>query len=350
MEANKLVIIGNGFDLAHGLKTSYKDFLDWYMCRALNQFYIQNHYIDALIEIEKRNVSGQQEINKNIKTLEEVLELMGSNMGLSIKYHSNFFHRIVGSLREKNWVDIERYYFSLLKSYFSNNNFSEKIKLVEKLNKEFDFLVEQLAEYIKFVNEYIAHIPKLETISSNYNFNHLFSTTSKDIRVINFNYTETLYLKRYVKQENIINIHGRVAEMDLNPIIFGYGDESDPTYQSIEDSGDNQYLEHIKSFGYFKADNYHKLLSYIDSEIFSVYIVGHSCGLSDRVLLSEIFEHKYCQSIEIFYHLKDDGTDNFKEITQQISRHFKPHNKNIMRRRVAYKSFKNIIPQFRKNN
>lgn len=27
---NRLVIIGNGFDLAHGLKTSYADFLEWY--------------------------------------------------------------------------------------------------------------------------------------------------------------------------------------------------------------------------------------------------------------------------------------------------------------------------------
>lgn len=27
---NRLVIIGNGFDLAHGIKTSYKDFIDWY--------------------------------------------------------------------------------------------------------------------------------------------------------------------------------------------------------------------------------------------------------------------------------------------------------------------------------
>jgi hypothetical protein len=27
---NRLVIIGNGFDLAHGLPTSYKDFIDDY--------------------------------------------------------------------------------------------------------------------------------------------------------------------------------------------------------------------------------------------------------------------------------------------------------------------------------
>jgi hypothetical protein len=26
---NKLILIGNGFDLAHGLKTSYSDFMLW---------------------------------------------------------------------------------------------------------------------------------------------------------------------------------------------------------------------------------------------------------------------------------------------------------------------------------
>ena len=28
---NSLVLIGNGFDIAHGLNTSYKDFISWYL-------------------------------------------------------------------------------------------------------------------------------------------------------------------------------------------------------------------------------------------------------------------------------------------------------------------------------
>jgi hypothetical protein len=27
---NRIILIGNGFDLAHGLKTNYKDFIDWF--------------------------------------------------------------------------------------------------------------------------------------------------------------------------------------------------------------------------------------------------------------------------------------------------------------------------------
>ena len=33
---NRLVIIGNGFDMAHGLKTSYMDFINWYWDRRVD--------------------------------------------------------------------------------------------------------------------------------------------------------------------------------------------------------------------------------------------------------------------------------------------------------------------------
>ena len=35
---NRLVIIGNGFDMAHGLKTSYMDFINWYWDCRVNSF------------------------------------------------------------------------------------------------------------------------------------------------------------------------------------------------------------------------------------------------------------------------------------------------------------------------
>jgi hypothetical protein len=33
---NRLIIIGNGFDLAHGIKTSYKDFITDYPTEAVS--------------------------------------------------------------------------------------------------------------------------------------------------------------------------------------------------------------------------------------------------------------------------------------------------------------------------
>lgn len=37
---NRLVIVGNGFDLAHGLPTGYCDFIDWYWSGVFKDFKI----------------------------------------------------------------------------------------------------------------------------------------------------------------------------------------------------------------------------------------------------------------------------------------------------------------------
>jgi len=52
-------------------------------------------------------------------------------------------------------------------------------------------------------------------------------------------------------------------------------------------------------------------------------IFGHSCGISDRTLLSKIFEHKNCKSIKIFYYNGSEESDNFNEVYMNLSRHFK---------------------------
>jgi hypothetical protein len=220
------------------------------------------------------------------------------------------------------------------------------VAAVTILNNHFDLITEQLKAYIQTINAGIEDLPSLEFDASSSNLDMLLKRGQYGItRFLNFNYTETLTAKAYATDDEVIHIHGRAADIKNNPIIFGYGDESDPTYQAIEDSGENVFLKHIKSFGCFNTGNYHKLLSFIDSAEFSVYIVGHSCGLSDRVLLNEIFEHQNCKKIEICYYVKPDGRDNFKEITQEISRHFRPQNKNLMRRKVMGKNPENIIPQ-----
>lgn len=342
---NRLILVGNGFDLAHGLKTSYKNFLDWYMCKAFQQFCEKKNYSDPLIEIKNKYSGMVSKFEKAPTNFEDTLRLIGTNDFQSISYNSDFFKKLLTKYTSKNWVDIELYYFTLLKTFFSNRNIDHQ-EVVSKLNSDFDFLIKKLSEYIQEINGKLYGIANLGFDTSRSNIKDVFAHNDQSlIRVVNFNYTETLRVQNYAYEKEIIHIHGRAAHIEENPIIFGYGDESDPEYQKIEDSGENLYLEHFKSFGYFRTNNYHQLLSYIDSNPFEVYIIGHSCGLSDRVLLNEIFEHQNCLKIEIYYHRRKDGTDNFKEITQEISRHFKPQNKNMMRRKVSDKNQANFIPQ-----
>ena len=74
-----------------------------------------------------------------------------------------------------------------------------------------------------------------------------------------------------------------------------------------------------------------------ESSPFQIYIMGHSCGNSDRTLLHTLFEHKNCISIKPYYHVYEDGTDNYIEIVQNISRSF--NDMALMRDRVVNKTY-----------
>jgi hypothetical protein len=51
---NRLILLGNGFDLAHGRKTTYNDFMSWYLLRCFRQARDKGRYADDLIHIVNR--------------------------------------------------------------------------------------------------------------------------------------------------------------------------------------------------------------------------------------------------------------------------------------------------------
>ena len=181
------------------------------------------------------------------------------------------------------------------------------------------------------------------------NVSKFFNLFPKQILFLNFNYTETEneyigYQLRVPKEsfgdieidieKEIIHIHGNLKDSN-NPIIFGYGDEIGKEYLEIENLNDNRFLENIKSIKYLETNNYKRLLNFIDSDKYQIFIMGHSCGISDRTLLSKLFEHDNCVSIKVFYHKKDDGTDDFSDAVRNISRNFSK--KAVMREKVVNK-------------
>lgn len=120
---------------------------------------------------------------------------------------------------------------------------------------------------------------------------------------------------------------------DKNPIIFGFCDEHDKDYVSFEDKKVNELFKHIKSFQYLKTSNYQDLIRFINSDDYQVCILGHSCGLSDRTMLKEIFEHNKCKSIKIYYYKwgNESHENDYVEKTYEISRHFT--DKGMMRKK-----------------
>ena len=141
------------------------------------------------------------------------------------------------------------------------------------------------------------------------------------IMLLSFNYTKTARLYESCGKDTQCNyIHGQLE--DPEHIIFGYGDELDKSFQQILDLNDDRYLKNVKSIRYLETGHYHRLLEFLMAAPFQVFIMGHSCGNSDRTLLNTIFEHENCISIKPFYYIDEKGKDNYMQIAQNIARNF----------------------------
>jgi hypothetical protein len=366
---NKIILVGNGFDLALGLKTSYQDFLFWYLKKLLNESALSDlqetvfrqgtkHHIhkNDLVDVycnKNYKKDGLSEFIEKKDSLQKLMEYIRQEVHFSFDFKSNLFNEIIQS-SITNWVDIEAIYYKLLTDNLKQED------TIEKLNKDFSFIKNLLEEYLSSLKTPSFEDIKESTLFSEQLFDGLGqeevievnprdSIIRKDVYFLNFNYTNTLKnLLDTVNHKNtpkinytINHIHGKLNSKE-EEIIFGYGDEMDQHYNNIQDLNENLYLQNIKSFQYFRSPNYRNLLRFVNSNEYQVCIYGHSCGLSDRVMLNEIFENENCKSIKVYYH-KDEN--DFTNKTMAISRHFKDN--NSMRKKIVNFNSDDIIPQIK---
>jgi hypothetical protein len=297
-----LVIIGNGFDLAHGLETGYSDYL--------------RHIVDCHYKGTKRfnDIFGEHPKVEYGSYPGFIAQCKDGNARPTIL--NRFFEKILLEEATQNWSDIERLYFNELK------NCKDYIS-VKKLNDEFDVIKNTLNEYLK---EEEKKFKRLEAYDFLFN-----SLNSSETLVLNFNYTNTIkqYLKIY-SRINLVHIHGEL-ENDENPMIFGYA-ATENEISGLLQKDINDYLFNIKKYNYKKTGYDKPLLVQLSKSSFvDVYILGHSCGSSDRLILSQIFSQKSVKSINIFYYedfynykIVDigidrivDGIDNFSNKTDR---------------------------------
>lgn len=422
---NRIIIIGNGFDRAHNLRTGYKEFIDDYWSGFINKItesifsynksfydfkpFKDEHVCMEIIKPESRIGTNPILFYKKPESYEELTRIINeyNQNNSSNRFQLRFENKFLGHISEqcslKNWLDIENEYYEMLKKILTDEAPSKRNEKVKKLNDEWDAVKMLLEKHLikvtkkeniekhqsiqeafsspvelddiatckqrEFIDSVIfeidlaGHIDIYEDYKNKEN-DYYSNNTEDQIRrcfieknmkdeffkkeyckpntlLLNFNYTKTaenLYIKEGMNFE-IINIHGELDNED-NPIIFGYGDELDEYYQKIEKTQDNDFLENIKSIKYHQTCNYRDLLKFIESGIYQVFVMGHSCGNSDRTLLNTLFEHKNCASIKVFYRQFEDGTDDYSNLIRNISRNFndKPKMRDIVVNR------KNCLP------
>lgn len=332
---NHLVIIGNGLDLAYGLKTSYMDFILWYLNKAIGTFNKAGNYKDDLIAIKAQDDPINTLYRENI-SIQQINDLTDFKSRLdqypTIIKSENFLNTLIQKAIDLNWIDIETHYFGLLKAayrFYKNGDIPTGNQLLTTINKSLSTMTKELEKYLTEIDAKDKHITQEKFNRLFQRFNpHENKNNYNEVYFLNFNYTSTIepYIKNLNWTPTTNYIHGQLNNPE-NPIIFGYGDETDEHYEEMEKLNINEFLTHFKSFGYFNTPNYQQLLSYIDGNAFTVSIIGHSCGLSDRVLFKSIFEHPHCHSIEIHFRERSDGSNNYTQLTHEISRHFSDKSK-----------------------
>ncbi len=160
---NRLVLIGNGFDLAHGLKTSYADFINWYydkrikemgrtyekvssddLCsfRYLGEGFLYTFFYGNSIPWKERGYG------------KDVFESLIQN---KVEFESRIlplFERIRKGIASKTWGGIEQDYYDMLKEYaFRNPNVNSTEPSIKALNKQLRCLQTLLVEYLTEVEK-----------------------------------------------------------------------------------------------------------------------------------------------------------------------------------------------------
>jgi hypothetical protein len=378
---NKLILIGNGFDLAHGMKTSYVDFIKWYFKTRIRAG-LKREKSDILIQVHINNKYRGITVIKDEELDQWIESWFNNNMDLNrfgearldpfgtSTYSYPFVFKVKTELLTKlllecataRWVDVEAIFYDTLIAIL---NSTSKTKTIDKearlkaLNESMEALIWLLERYLSSlpqssINEsYITvlreHISTedLESLTAGTIASSDRFQTPKATLVLNFNYTNTF--EQYITREDrfILNtkinyLHGKLGDKQ-NPIVFGFGDELDKRYPQIENETAKGCFTHMKSFAYLRKSNYQDLVRFVNGEEYQVIILGLSCGLSDRTTLHMIFEHTNCRSIKIYYY--HDGTkDHYTETTYEIARHFTE--KEVMRRRVVPFTRSLKMPQF----
>lgn len=349
----RLVLVGNGFDLSHNLKTSYSDFIFDYLYKVFSEFVTNGHVINPLIEIrpKMRGVRIKLDIPENLTGIIELIKSFKNNDHIECTIKSKILHKSIYTLISLNWVDLENIYFESLIELRVNNRFNKE--KIDELNSQFALIKNELEIYLTRVENEFSHelIPAYFELFTEYIYGNEIITKKIDnklpdsILLLNFNYTNTL--ERYVESSGTVirteinYIHGQLNS-SINPIIFGFGDEFNKNYLEFESLNEKSLFQHIKSFWYFKTSNYHNLIRFIDSGDYQVYIIGHSLGLSDRTMLKTIFEHDNCKSIKVFYHQISATKNDYTEKTFDISNHIS--DKSLLRKKVISFNFSKPMP------
>lgn len=217
----KLFIIGNGFDIAHDLKTNYLYFKKFVYQQAYGKEYLKEKD-DRIFENELRS-----------EEMEEILNGFDSQEKLKLLYQ--ILLQITDP--EMFWSDFEEKlacfpFMNASTPYYVTNDSKEDTesrkelaeKVADKLSKYVHHQLNKLfKQWIKETYEQWESQLSMRKFTSHFPIVKETILTNRNARFLNFNYTRTLEEFYGISSSNIIHIHG---DLDDGVLIFGHGEDS----------------------------------------------------------------------------------------------------------------------------
>lgn len=249
-----LVIIGNGFDLWQNLKTSYKDFYNYYM----------QHRFEICKKLKIKEVSVSYDGNTTKITPVELIYGDIENQDLSYYDFWNTFEESLGRLDTYN---LNLYYGKEpedLKDFLQSGKNAQKI------------LKTAFCNWVRSLK-----IENKEKSNVKFKDNCIF---------INFNYTSTLENLFGIDEDDVIHIHGEANDKDS--IIFGHSIHPHEPEDFLRILGGRFLGLYIVEGLLFETDKqvrsnitqlcFELSLAGIKAEdIKDIYVLGHSLGSAD---------------------------------------------------------------------
>lgn len=261
-----LFIIGNGFDIAHDIKSCYKDYHDWLLQHDYHEFVA---YMESMFPTIK---DGEQLLWKDFE------EAIG-------RYDSKQIH--------------ERYFQGVDSCQYAKET---QLRVTERIKPFVDMIPQRLIEWARDIS--FPCSPQYEGLTH-------------DSKYLTFNYTKVLENVYGINPCNICHIHGCI---DDDKIIVGHNHKRNP-----QDEDDNQFNIEMSRRNIVELMNKNEkpVMDIIQNnaaffnslyDIQRIIVIGHSMAEVDMPYFEEITKHINRDCIWHFYWHATDEQDRFYQL------------------------------------
>lgn len=346
---NRIVLIGNGFDLAHGLPTKYEDFINDYWTvfikEAFNhvggfekegvKLYLRRTKITLNEICNGSYPAGYHELNVCINNFDRKHPSDNGDT-MSLKISNYLFKHICESKYFENWVDIENEYYKFLCYVF--NKKKEHIEYsseIELLNSDLKFIEVLLTKYLKkILNEFEIkrdekiyniiygkyQLGELSGAGKNYSADDEYRKIKREKEGIIDNFSTRMS----PKSETLLKLIDELSEKELRDIVSTLLSSNEDANKFFDFQPDNLLLLNF---------NYTDVLTHyitgneiIDTEVINIHgeiknernpiIFGYGDELEENYQkIENLLDKNYLENIKSIKYLE---TDNYKKLLNFI--------------------------------